>query len=273
MRKNRITQSIIVGLTTLVAAATWAGLENVLFNSGNIILPIIGFSILLIFLSLNWLLTKSKIILLITLFFVLISFFFCFGFKLEYFIVLLVALFFFYLASERAINEKKDRIKIEVIRVLKRGLPFVLTGLILVISTAYYFSPLILTGQNEIIIPRSLFDKIIDPVLERIEGDIPISQVANQLGINLDINVAIVSKDIKNDLYNQLNQEINKQNQVYKEYVLFGLAMGLFFALKIISIPLMWMVILLSWIIFKILVSIGAIKIQEQAVLKEVIEI
>jgi len=114
MRKNRITQSIIVGLTTLVAAATWAGLENVLFNSGNIILPIIGFSILLIFLSLNWLLTKSKIILLITLFFVLISFFFCFGFKLEYFIVLLVALFFFYLASERAINEKKIELKLKL---------------------------------------------------------------------------------------------------------------------------------------------------------------
>jgi len=255
MQKNRITQSIIVGLTTLVATATWAGLENVLFNNSNIILPIVGFFILLIFLSLNWILAKSKIILLITLFFVLISFLFSFGFKLEYFIVLIIALLLFYLASEKAVNEKKNRIKIEVIRVLKRGLPFVLTGLILIISTVYYFSPLILTGQNEIIIPRTLFDKIVEPALNLIN---------NQLGSNLDI---------KNDLYNQLNQEINKKIQMYKEYILYGLAIGLFFTLKIISVPFMWIIILLSWIIFKFLVAIGAIKIQEQAVLKEVIEI
>ena len=255
MQKNRITQSIIVGLTTLVATATWAGLENVLFNNSNIILPIVGFFILLIFLSLNWILAKSKIILLITLFFVLISFLFSFGFKLEYFIVLIIALLFFYLASEKAVNEKKNRIKIEVIRILKRGLPFVFTGLILIISTVYYFSPLILTGQNEIIIPRTLFDKIVEPALNLIN---------NQLGSNLDI---------KNDLYNQLNQEINKKIQMYKEYILYGLAIGLFFTLKIISVPFMWIIILLSWIIFKFLVAIGAIKIQEQAVLKEVIEI
>jgi len=209
----------------------------------------------LIFLSLNWILAKSKIILLITLFFVLISFLFSFGFKLEYFIVLIIALLLFYLASEKAVNEKKNRIKIEVIRVLKRGLPFVLTGLILIISTVYYFSPLILTGQNEIIIPRPLFDKIVEPVL-------------SQINKNIDINL-----DIQDNLYNQLNQEINKKSQIYKEYVLYGLAIGLFFALKIISIPFMWIIILLSWIIFKVLVAIGAIKIQEQAVLKEVIEI
>ncbi len=255
MKKNRITQSIIVGLTTLIAAATWAGLEKLFFNNGNMIWPIIGFLILLIFLSLNWILTKSKIILLITLFFVLVSFFFCFGFKLEYFIVLIIAFLFFYLASERAVNEKKDRIKIEVVRVLKRGLPFILTGLILIISTVYYFSPLILTGQNKISIPRTFFDKVIDPILD---------QAPEQFNTNLDI---------RNDLYNKLNEEINKQNQMYKEYVLLGLAISLFFTLKLISIPLMWIVILLSWIIFKILVAIGAIKIQEQAVLKEVIEI
>jgi len=255
MQKNRITQSIIVGLTTLVATATWAGLENILFNNSNVILPIVGFFILLIFLSLNWILAKSKTILLITLFFVLISFLFSFGFKLEYFIVLIIAFLFFYLASEKAVNEKKNRIKIEVMRVLKRGLPFVLTGLILIISTVYYFSPLILTGQNEIIVPRTLFDKIVDPVL---------NLTNNQFGSNLDI---------KDNLYNQLNQEINKKSQLYKEYILYGLAIGLFFTLEIISIPFMWIIILLSWIIFKFLVAIGAIKIQEQAVLKEVIEI
>jgi len=255
MQKNRITQSVIVGLTTLVATATWAGLENILFKSNNWSWPVVGFFILLIFLSLNWLLTKSKAILLITFFFVLVSFLFSFGFKIEYLAILLAAFFLFYFASERAMNEKESRIKIEVVRILKRGLPFVLTGLALVIATAYYFSPLALTGQNEITIPRPLFNKIIDPILD---------MSTKQFGINLDI---------KDDLYQQINIEVNKQSQAYKEYLTLGLAMGLFFALKMIGIPFMWLVIFLSWLIFKILKAIGAIKIQEQAVLKEVIEI
>jgi len=257
MQKNRITQSVIIGLTTLVSTATWAGLESILSKNGNWILPIVGFLILLIFLSLNWLLTKSKTILLITLFFVLISFIFSFGFKLEYLSVLLVSFLLFYLASQRAVNEKRNRIKIEVIMVLKRGLPFVLTGLALIIATAYYFSPLALTGQNEIIIPRPLFDKIISPIIGQIEENIP-------FGIDLNI---------KDDLYNQINNEINKQSQAYKDYFALGSAISLFFALKVIGILLMWLTILLSWIFFKILVATGAIKIQEQAVLKEVIEV
>ena len=247
MQKNRITQSIIIGLTTLISTATWSGLEGVLSKNGNWILPVVGFFILLIFLSLNWILTKSKVILLITLFFVLISFLFSFGFKLEYFSVLLVSFLLFYLASQKAIDEKRKRIKIEVIMVLKRGLPFILTGLALIISTAYYFSPLALSGQNEIIIPKSLFDNIADPI-----------------GINLDI---------KNNIYEQINNEINKKSEAYKEYFTLGSAIGMFFALKIIGILFMWITIFLSWIIFKILVATGAIKIQEQAVLREVIEV
>lgn len=251
MQKNRITQSIIIGLTTLVATATWAGLENILFKNGSWLWSIIGFLILLIFLSLNWLLTKSKIILLITFFFVLISFFFSFGFKLEYLMILFISFMFFYLASERAINEKKGRIKIKVTRILKQGLPFILTGLALIISTVYYFSPMALTGQSEIIIPRPLFDKIINP-----------TQLTQQFDVNLG-----------DDLYQKINQEINKQGQVYEEYITLGSAISIFFALKIIGVLFMWLVIILSWVIFKILVVLGAIKIQEQAVLKEVIEI
>jgi len=254
MKKNRITQSVIIGLTTLVATATWAGLENILFKSNNWLWPIIGFFILLIFLSLNWLLTKSKAILLITFFFVLISFLFSFSFKIEYLIILLAAFLLFYFASERAMNEKESRIKIEVVRILKRGLPFVLTGLFLVVATAYYFSPLALTGQNEITIPRPLFNKIISPFLGGVE----------QFGLNLEI---------EDEIYNRINQEINKQSQAYKDYFTLGLAMGLFFALKMIGIPFMWLIIFLTLGIFKILKATGAIKIQEQAVLKEIIEV
>ena len=268
MHKNRVTQSVVLGLATLVATATWAGLKSILFESGNWIWPSLGFLILLIFLSLSWLLTKSKAILLTTLSIILICFFFSFGFKLEYLAVLFIALLFFILGFLRAINEKKVRIKIQLDKILGKGLPFVLTGLALVIASAYYFSPLTFQKQNQITIPRSLFNIIIQPITKLIEEQISIPQFSEQFDIALTGD-----EKIEDILYQAVNQEINKYSQPYQQYFPLGLAIGVFFALKLIGLPFMWLVILLSWLIFKVLVSVKAIKIQEQAVLKEVIEI
>ncbi|NQV00636.1 MAG: hypothetical protein HQ537_00730 [Parcubacteria group bacterium] len=248
MHRNRITQSVILGLTTFVAAFAWIGLKGVLFENGNWIWPSSGFLILLIFLGLGWLITKSKAILFISLSIILICFFFSFGFKLEYLAVILIALLLFVFGSCMAINEKEIRIKIEVRRILKRGLPTVLTGLCLIIAAAYYFSPLALYGQNKIEMPRPLFDIIIGPVT----------------GMN---------DEFKDDFYQTINQEINRHSQSYKQYFSLGLTAGFFFALRTVAVVFSWLVILLTSLIFKILVSLGAIKIQEKAVLKEVIEI
>lgn len=248
MDKNRITQSVILGLTTLVAAATWAGLKSTLFGNGSWVWPSLGFLILLVFLSLSCLLTNSKEILLTNLIIILVCFFFSFGFKLEYLAAWFAGLLLLILGSFKAISEKKVRIKIQISKILQRGLPFILTCLALVIATAYYFSPLALKGQNEIEMPRFLFDAIAKPIVKNTPLD--------------------------NDaLYQMVNQQINKQSQAYKQYFPLGLAIGFFFALKVIGYVFMWLVILSSWLIFKILVSLGAIKIQEQSVLKEVIEI
>jgi len=267
MHKNRITQSIIVGLATLVATTSWSGLKGVLSGDGNWIWPTIGFFILSVFLSLNWLLAKSKAILLTTLTFILISFFFTFSFKLEYLAVLFLALLFFLFGSFRAINEKEVRIQIQIDKILRRGLPYVLTGLSLIIATAYYFSPLAFQNQNQIQIPRPLFNIIIQPLITTIEEQISISQLPAQFDVSSE------GAKLEDVLYQIISQEINKYSQTYKQYFPLGLAIGVFLSLKAISIPFGWLVILLSWLIFKALVSLGAIKIQEKAVLKEVIEV
>ena len=267
-KNNRITQSVVLGLTTLVAAVTWAGLKSILFENGNWIWPSLGFLVLLIFLSLSWLLVKSRATLLTTVSIILICFFFSFGFKLEYLAALFIALLLFLFGSFRAINEKEVRIKIQLDKILKKGLPFVLTGLALVIAAAYYFSPLALQGQNKIRIPRFLFDVIAQPITKTFEEQIPVSQFSRQLGVDLKSD-----ENFQDVLYRAVNQEINKYSQPYKQYFPLGLAIGVFFTLKLIGLPFMWLVILLSWLIFKVLVSLGAIKIQEQGILKEVIEI
>jgi hypothetical protein len=268
MYKNRVTQSVVAGLTTLISAASWLGLKNVLTGGHNWLWPSIGFLILLTFLSLNWLLTKSKAILLVTLTLVSISFFFAFSFKMTYLAVLFIALLFFLFGSWRAVNEKEVRIKLEVDKILRRGLPAVLTGLILITATAYYFSPLALENQNQIKIPRFLFDLIVQPVVETLEAQVPLSQLSAELGVGSTDN-----QQFEEALYQLVNERFNQFSQPYQEYLPFGLAIGLFFALKAISLPFKWLVILLSWLIFKLLVSLGAIKIQEKGVLQQVIEI
>lgn len=267
MQKNRITQSIIVGLATLMAAASWSGLKIVLLGSGHWIWPSLGFLVLLIFLSLNWLLAKSKEVLLTTIVFILISFFFSFGFKLEYLAALLIALFFFVFGSFRAISEKEMRIKIQPRRILRRSLPSILTGLSLVIATAYYFSPLALENQNQIKIPRPLFNIIVQPMSETIKEQLPNSNNDEQFVFLKD------SQAFQDDLYQAVNQEINKFGQAYQQYFPLGLAISIFLALRTVAILFMWLAILSTWLIFRALVSLKAVKIQEKAVLKQVIEI
>jgi len=268
MQKNRITQSIIVGFATLMAAISWSGLKSILSGDGNWIWPTLGFLILLIFLSLNWLLTKSKAVLFTTLIFILISFFLSFGFRLEYLAALLVALLLFIFGSFRAINEKGNRVKLQLDRILRWGLPAVLTGFSLVIATAYYFSPLMIENQSQIKIPRPLFDIIIQPMTRAVETQLPSFKVSEKFSSLLEED-----QDLQDALYQAVNQEINKFGQTYQTYFPLGLALGVFLALRTLAIPFMWLVILLSWIIFKALISFEAIKIQEKAVLKQVIEI
>ncbi len=269
MQKNRVTQSALAGLATLISAISWLGLKNVLSGNGNWLWPAIGFLILLIFLSLNWLLTKSKAVLLVTLVLILISFFFAFGFELTYLFILLIALLLFIFGSWRAIKEKKVRIKLEVGKILRRGLPAVLTGLILVVVTVYYFSPLALENRGQIKIPRFLFDSVIgQPIIEALEEQMSVYQLPAEDGL-----VSENRQQFEENFYQLVNQQLNQFSQPYQEYLPLGLAIGLFFTLKLLSIPFKWLVILLSWLVFKLLVYLGAIKIQEKGVLQQIIEI
>lgn len=270
MADKRLVQSIIIGLITLFSIIAWFGLNDILSGQGDWLWPSMDFLFVLVFLSLSWLLIQSRKILSIAFFFILASFLIVFGFRLEYLAGLIIAFILFMVGSSRAINEKEVRIKIQTSKIFQRGLPAVLTGLALLIAAAYYFSPLALKSQNQIEIPRPLFNIIIEPILKIFMEQMPISQFSQQFSQQLDME-NISDENLKEFLYQTINQEINKYSQPYKKYFPLGLAIGLFFALKAVGIIFMFLAILVGWLIFKILVSIGAIKIQEKAVLKEVI--
>ena len=71
----------------------------------------------------------------------------------------------------------------------------------------------------------------------------------------------------------KFNQEINKRSEIYKAYVPLGISIGMFFALNALGYIFMWIVIIFSAIIFRILIWLEFIHIQEKAVLKEVIDL
>ncbi len=284
---NRITQSVLVGLITLFLAMSWTGLKNLLWHQGGWVWPTIGLFLVLFFLSLNWILSNSKVLILVTLFFLLISFFLVFGFTKEYIVVLLVSLLLFFYASYKAVYEKKARIKIEITKILRRSLPTALTGLALIIAAVYFFSPLAIKDEGQIEVPRYLFDAIIEPILTTIEGQLieesegqvgMIYQIAQEMGISIKKNLSLKenlqqNKELREALYMTINEEVNKYTKTYKDYFPIGLAVGVFFAVRTLAIPVMWLVILLGWGTFKILVGLGAIKIEEKAVLKEIINL
>lgn len=267
-KNNRITQSVILGLTGLMAASCWAGLKSFLYSTSSWLWPSISFLVLLVFLSLAWVLIKSKSILLTTLGIILVCFFFAFNFRWEYLVVLFIAFLFFLFGSWRAINEKEVRIKIQVNKIFRRGLPAVLLGFSLIIASACYFSPLAQKNQEYIEIPRPLFDLISQPLFDNFNEQLADFDALKQFGINLELN-----QEIGDTFYQAFNQEINKHSQPYQKYFSIGLSIGIFFALNTIGIFFKWIVIFLAWLIFEILKAFGAIKMHEKTVLQEVIEI
>lgn len=292
LNKNNIIQFVLLVLVVLSSSLAWLGLRGILFSDGGWIMPVIAFFAVSVLLSVGWILLKSKIILLTVLLIILISFFLSFGFNWIYLIASLAVLLFFYFGLIRAMGEKDLRLKIKIGNILKQGLPAFFTGLVLLISVAYYFSP---KSQISFQIPRPLFDSIMKVVplpsnnntndlssLESIfkmpiEGfdlsnfsikDLPIGPVSPSLG-----GLGGSGKEQKDEIYTLINKIISDYTEAYKQYFIIGAAIGMFLTLKSISVIFMWLVILMGWLIFKILIILGVIKIQEQAALQEVIEI
>jgi len=124
-----------------------------------------------------------------------------------------------------------------------------MTAFCLIIATVYYFSPMAI-GDNYVEFTPFVSEKIIRPI------------------IGQDL---LPTAEIEASFYNIVNTGINNQLSMYKEWISFGSAFGVFVILKVLTVPLLWIITLISVGIFKGLVLLGAIKIQERSVLQEMI--
>ena len=68
---------------------------------------------------------------------------------------------------------------------------------------------------------------------------------------------------IQDDLYKVINAQINKTSSGYKKSIGYGLAIALFFSLKLLSLIFVQIVIALSWLIIKILIKFNFIKLEK----------
>jgi hypothetical protein len=178
------------------------------------------------------------------------------------------------LASRKIKKEEEVQTNLNFFRIFKRGLPIFITALILVVSMVYYFSPEL---ANRTTAKIKISEKLIDTILKPLEGLI---QEKLTDGINLDSNKILQETQIneletkfgikiekgdtgKKVLYKIIDYQINNMTGAYQYLIPLGLAVGLFITLKVISILYVLIVIMLSWGMIKILMTLNFVKFEK----------
>lgn len=92
----------------------------------------------------------------------------------------------------------------------------------------------------------------------------------------LDMGAAIskvLTPEARETIYEQANYQLNFATQKFKKYLPYGVAVGLFFALKAISFIFVLLASFLCQLFFVIAKSVRLISISKETVEKEIIEI
>jgi hypothetical protein len=284
---TKIQKQLVLGaVVILLGVFSWWFLKYV-FYIGNLTLGcwILGIILLIVWgisLCLAMLLIDKKAILYGSFAITLILFYIFFNNHPIYYLIVLILLFLAFLVGSRKIKKEEEvQVNLNFWRIWKRGLPLLITALILVIAMVYYFSPSLMEiRQFEFKIPRSAFDVVIGPLSGLISERLPEN-------MDLDMNVNNIlgweeKQDLKNRygiivepndtgkdvLYKLVDYQLNNVTGPYRKFIPFGLAIGLFIVLKIVSIIYVALVIMFSYLLLKILLATGFIN--KEIVKKEV---
>jgi hypothetical protein len=280
---NKQNKELILGIIVVLLGAFFWWFLRYIFYVGNLTIGcwILGGVLFILFgvaLCLAMLLINNKTILFGSFVLTAALFFVFFNNELfYYFIAILILMAAFAVANKKIRKEEKVQVNLDFWRIWKRGLPWLITILCLVIALVYYFSPEPAKfQQKEIQISRSNFNLILRPLEGLISKRLP-----KEIG---DLNVEAIQslnkeqiKDLKNQynievkkgdtikdvLYKLVNFQLNTASVPYKKFIPFGLAVGLFITLKIISILYVAMVIMLSWLILKILIVLKFVRLEK----------
>ena len=279
---QKIHKEIILGAAVvLLGLFSWYFLRYVFYigglTAGCWIWGGILFILFGIALCLAMLLIKDKRILYGSLILTLIIFGMFFNNEPFYYLVaLIILLLAFWGTVSRIKKEEGIQVGLDFWRIWKRGLPILITALCLLIALVYYFSPELMNNKEiKIKVSEGLFNAILKPIEGLIKEKLP-------QGIDLDSEVnKMLSSDQKKDLerqfgikigdkdtgrgvlYKLVDFQLNNITGPYKKFIPFGLAVGLFITLKIISILYVAIVIISSWLVLKILIALKFAKLEK----------
>lgn len=155
MNKNRLTQSIIFTLVTLVASINWYLLKKVLdcvgcSNGISWLWVLLTAVIFFALIGISWFLVNAKLVVFMTSLAVVVSYLLVFGFNKIYLVAAVTCLTILYFSSVYSIIEKNARKRINFRKIFNCGMPAVLAAVAILVSVAYYHSPKIVNLKNGI---------------------------------------------------------------------------------------------------------------------------
>lgn len=235
-------QIILAAAVVLLGVFSWWFIKYI-FYVGDLTLSCWIFGIILLILwsvalCLAMLLIENKWLLYGSFALFLVSFVFFFNNEpFSYLFILIIFFLIFWFACFRIRKEEKTEANLNFWKIWRKGLPLVITGLILVVGFIYYFSPQLTELKGvEFRVPKEAIDTIIK--------ELPAGWLFGD----------------SNEILGTINKKINEFVDPYKKFIPLGLAIGLVIGLKIISFVFTALVILFSWLILKLLTAIKFVK-------------
>lgn len=216
-----------------------------------------------------------------------IAFLVIFGVRFIYLLGLALSFILVALYTLESFKEKKAHIRIVVSETVKPSLISVFTVVAIMVALAVYFSPIAQGLKDEIKIPRPLFDIIFNSMSGILGGtnNQVQSQASNILKVpgmgevdlsGLDMESVIgkvLTPEARETIYEEANRQLNFAAQKFKKYLPYGVAVGLFFALKAISFIFVLLAGLVCQLFFIIAKSVRLVSISKETVEREVIKI
>ncbi len=274
MSKKIIVRLTLGILILIFSFLSWSTLADVLNNGSDWLLKSIwslaAFLVLGVFAGLAYLIENEKIFLYSVSVVIILPVLVFLKPGIGTAIVLAVAILFFMATAHRANFEKSLRIKFSSGVILRKGLSFTITGLALLVTLLFYWAPYTQSLSGDIRIPRPLFDAIAKPAID-LFLDISLPQGLDLKSSSFEFTKQEV--EFLDNLYFSSNEQLSAAGRAFKKWIPLGVSVSIFFSFKVLGIILLWLMMLLAWLIFRILLWSGIVKIEKVAAEKEVIQI
>jgi len=271
MDKKWIFRTIFSALILFSSFAFWFFLENSLSSGGDwwqkTIWPLIFFLSLTVIFGLYALLESERKFLFLAIFFTLAPFF-LFAKIRPSLAWSLLAIFFLANGLFRAWVEKNRTIDLDLIAIFKKSVAASVSALVLLAALIFYWTPYVQSFSASVEVPRPIFDTLTSQLTKALGGPESLPP-AQSLSKKQQLEMARQ----QNEVYSVVNQQLENWLQPIKKFIPAGLALSVFFTLKFLGLFLAWPAIWLAWLVFKILLLTGIVKLERIPVEKEIIKI